>query len=267
MALADALFELTVRWDDEFAPLFDEPACRRLERDLNHAIDHGTHAPLADVLDLVEHAAGTRNPVIQAMDAHRVRHADPGPQMPACRFQSEDATAWDSPATRSDETFLALVLRHRVADRGLPSPTRTAARRTTLSGLFDAGPLVRAVGRQGPAAPRVSAPLGRLVAFDPAEAFAELPAALRGWDAVSRLRLTARLVPAFQLPSMRADSAEAGIAFAVNAVLGAAHDPWGAGSWWATRNAWLGARPVDLLGSPRASEILPAARELTSGAW
>ncbi|WP_335980675.1 hypothetical protein [Streptomyces sp. CA2R106] len=45
----------------------------------------------------------------------------------------------------------------------------------------------------------------------------------------------------------------------VNALLAAGRDPWGAADWWLSANAWLGARPVDLLGTHRERQLADAA--------
>lgn len=42
---------------------------------------------------------------------------------------------------------------------------------------------------------------------------------------------------------------------AVNERLEAAGDPWGVASWWISRHARLGARPVELVGTERADEL------------
>jgi hypothetical protein len=46
----------------------------------------------------------------------------------------------------------------------------------------------------------------------------------------------------------------------VNELLGAADDAWGVASWWVSRHARLGARPVDLVGSSRADDLIEAAK-------
>jgi hypothetical protein len=48
----------------------------------------------------------------------------------------------------------------------------------------------------------------------------------------------------------------------VNALLAADRDPWGAADWWLSGNAWLGTRPVDLLGTGRDSQLADVARFL-----
>ncbi|MFJ8510578.1 hypothetical protein [Streptomyces avermitilis] len=48
----------------------------------------------------------------------------------------------------------------------------------------------------------------------------------------------------------------------VNALLAADRDPWGAADWWLSGNAWLGARPVVLLGTGRDGHLADVARFL-----
>jgi hypothetical protein len=50
----------------------------------------------------------------------------------------------------------------------------------------------------------------------------------------------------------------------VNETLGAADDPWGVASWWLSTNDRLGARPADLVGSPRSGELIQAAKAVTA---
>lgn len=46
----------------------------------------------------------------------------------------------------------------------------------------------------------------------------------------------------------------------VNELLRASEDPWGVSSWWISRNARLGERPVDLIGTDRAGDLVEAAQ-------
>ncbi|OIJ65155.1 hypothetical protein WN71_025450 [Streptomyces mangrovisoli] len=48
----------------------------------------------------------------------------------------------------------------------------------------------------------------------------------------------------------------------VNALLDAAHDPWGAADWWLSPNAWLGGAPAALLGTGRDPHLVDIARFL-----
>jgi hypothetical protein len=48
----------------------------------------------------------------------------------------------------------------------------------------------------------------------------------------------------------------------VNELLGAHNDPWGVASWWSALNDRLGARPVDLVGTDRGSEVVRAVQAL-----
>ena len=49
----------------------------------------------------------------------------------------------------------------------------------------------------------------------------------------------------------------------VNQRLEAADDPWGVASWWISRNARLGARPADLVGTRRSDDLVAAADAAT----
>jgi hypothetical protein len=49
---------------------------------------------------------------------------------------------------------------------------------------------------------------------------------------------------------------------AVNRLLNAAGDPWGVASWWISRSGQLGVRPVDLVGTPRAGDLVLAVEGL-----
>ena len=65
------------------------------------------------------------------------------------------------------------------------------------------------------------------------------------------------LYPAFQFDAERRDVFPE--VRAVNEGLGAASDPWGVASWWVSRHDRLGARPVDLVGSDRADDLVTVA--------
>ena len=65
------------------------------------------------------------------------------------------------------------------------------------------------------------------------------------------------LYPAFQFDPGRRDVFTE--VRAVNERLEAASDPWGVASWWVSRHARLGARPVDLVGSDRADDLATVA--------
>ena len=65
------------------------------------------------------------------------------------------------------------------------------------------------------------------------------------------------LFPAFQFDSERRDVFPE--VRAVNERLEAASDPWGVASWWISRHARLGARPVDLVGTDRADDLATVA--------
>ena len=65
------------------------------------------------------------------------------------------------------------------------------------------------------------------------------------------------LYPAFQFDPERRDVFPE--VRAVNDRLDAARDPWGVASWWISRHARLGARPVDLVGTERTDELVAVA--------
>jgi len=50
----------------------------------------------------------------------------------------------------------------------------------------------------------------------------------------------------------------------VNRILDAADDPWGVASWWVSINDRLGGRPLDLVGSARARDLVEAAKAATA---
>ncbi|MEU8462184.1 hypothetical protein [Streptomyces sp. NPDC029003] len=79
-----------------------------------------------------------------------------------------------------------------------------------------------------------------------------------------RLRAAGGLIrlPAFQFT---ADGAVRERVRAVNLVLDADADPWGAADWWLSPNAWLAAVPVALLGTEGERDLLAAAQYLTEG--
>ena len=67
--------------------------------------------------------------------------------------------------------------------------------------------------------------------------------------------------PAFQFdPRTRDVCAEVR---AVNELLRASDDPWGVASWWVSRNARVGARPIELVGTERAAELAELAGAVT----
>ncbi len=69
------------------------------------------------------------------------------------------------------------------------------------------------------------------------------------------------LFPTFQFDAAHRDVAPE--VRTVNEQLDAAGDPWGVASWWISRNDRLGARPRDLVGTERASELAAVASALT----
>ena len=66
--------------------------------------------------------------------------------------------------------------------------------------------------------------------------------------------------PAFQFDPERRDAFPE--VRAVNQRLSAASDPWGVASWWISRHARLGARPVDLVGTGRADDLVAVAEAI-----
>ena len=69
------------------------------------------------------------------------------------------------------------------------------------------------------------------------------------------------LYPAFQFDPEKRDVYPA--VREVNEALRAADDPWGVASWWISRHARLAARPMDLVGTDRAKEIVEVAAAVT----
>lgn len=65
------------------------------------------------------------------------------------------------------------------------------------------------------------------------------------------------LYPAFQFDPERRDVFP--VVRAVNELLDAVDDPWGVASWWVSRHARLGVRPVDLVGTERAEDLVAVA--------
>jgi hypothetical protein len=68
----------------------------------------------------------------------------------------------------------------------------------------------------------------------------------------------AYLYPAFQIDLRRREVYPE--VRAVNEALGAADDPWGVASWWTSANDRLGARPIDLVDTPRRDAVVEAAK-------
>lgn len=67
--------------------------------------------------------------------------------------------------------------------------------------------------------------------------------------------------PAFQIDGERRDVfPEVRL---VNVRLDAANDPWGVASWWVSGNARLGTRPLELVGTDRAEDIVTVAGTVT----
>ncbi|MFE0582915.1 hypothetical protein [Streptomyces sp. NPDC058874] len=71
-----------------------------------------------------------------------------------------------------------------------------------------------------------------------------------------------RRYPAFQFES---GAAPWDIVARINALLGAAEDPWGTADWWASEHTWWGEPPSALLGTGRDVALWAAGRE-ASGA-
>lgn len=115
-----------------------------------------------------------------------------------------------------------------------------------------------AFGGPGPAAPE---PTARLLA-EPALTEDQLRA--RGCDPAQAnlIRLTGPSGTRFPAFQFGADGRPLRLVLAVNAVLDAEDDPWGVADWWLGRNAWLDAKPADLLGRSSGEHLLSAARSL-----
>ncbi|MEE1764977.1 DUF3168 domain-containing protein [Streptomyces sp. SP18BB07] len=73
-----------------------------------------------------------------------------------------------------------------------------------------------------------------------------------------RLRASAgpEQLPAFQFD---AEGRPRPLVLAINAMLGAAADPWGVADWWLGPNPWLDAAPATLLGTGLDDQLLAAA--------
>lgn len=69
------------------------------------------------------------------------------------------------------------------------------------------------------------------------------------------------MYPVFQFDPQRRDVYAA--VRAVNERLDAAGDPWGVASWWFSRHDRLGARPVELVGTDRAEDLVTVAGAVT----
>lgn len=72
----------------------------------------------------------------------------------------------------------------------------------------------------------------------------------------------AYLYPAFQIDVSRREVYPE--VREINEVLDAVEDPWGVASWWISTNDRLGGRPADLVGSPRAEDLVEAAKAVTA---
>ena len=97
-----------------------------------------------------------------------------------------------------------------------------------------------------------------------------LPCVTAGWLRMRghdpRIRDLIRLgadgaLPAFQFD---ADGTPRPVVLAVNRLLDADDDPWGAADWWSGANAWLGSAPADLIGHGQ-DDVLVAAAEALAG--
>jgi hypothetical protein len=53
----------------------------------------------------------------------------------------------------------------------------------------------------------------------------------------------------------------------VNAILGAATDPWGAASWWLTPHGRLGAVPATLVGTRQSTKLAAAAQSIRDDSY
>ncbi|MCX4545524.1 hypothetical protein [Streptomyces sp. NBC_01565] len=69
-------------------------------------------------------------------------------------------------------------------------------------------------------------------------------------------------LPSFQFQE---DCAPVPLVLAINEVLRASRDPWGAADWWLGRNLWLGTAPAEVLGSVPDDELMAAALAVGEG--
>ncbi|MFG2709913.1 DUF3168 domain-containing protein [Streptomyces goshikiensis] len=69
-------------------------------------------------------------------------------------------------------------------------------------------------------------------------------------------------LPSFQF---REDCVPVPLVLAINEVLRAHQDPWGAADWWLGPNHWLGTTPAEVLGSVPDDELMAAARAVGEG--
>lgn len=320
MTLVDALFEIALRWDEEVSPRLDPDTRQTVARQLDDGLAADEQRPLAAAVHALAADRPDDDPIIRAAERSVRRgrpYQSPDPRdafaavlgserggAPSARasmlglpaFAPPDGADWRPVASVSDEAFLATAIRRRMDWSEATRQVRAAARRDTLRGFT-----TRAQGQAAFVAVTADSALDTrsrpalmqdLIAFDPVDAFLELPEHLRQQEYVAEFRQIARLAPTFQVldsefhdakmwrllslgselpdadrPVDMADFEEVSVSQQVNETLDAANDPWGVGSWWTTRNAWLGVAPLDLLGTERELEIVLAARELTSGAW
>jgi hypothetical protein len=295
MTLTDALLEIASRWDEDLARTIDSETREALGRQLNDGISTATTRPLSEAVATLVGVLAADDPILDALERPRLRHrlgghvearpgagillfADSSASMldPSRRFPQSyrppHALANEARLDWNDETFLAGVLQRRIVEDDRIATVRSQARQATVQHLCDrAGENQAFVSITDPndqLSPELPVPLQSLLAFDPVDIFLELPASFRTTANVTPLRMAAGLAPTFQLPETPNRTAvTTEIVNETNVLLDAKGDPWGVGSWWATPNAWLGAAPIDVLGSVRELEILQAARELTSGAW
>ena len=107
--------------------------------------------------------------------------------------------------------------------------------------------------------------------LEPKDAAVALGAKATNREKVRRLREGSHLLglpsgarflyPAFQFDALRREVFP--YVRAVNERLGAADDPWGVASWWVSRNARVDARPVDLVETGRADDLVLLAGAVT----
>lgn len=69
-------------------------------------------------------------------------------------------------------------------------------------------------------------------------------------------------LPSFQFQE---DCVPVPLVLAINEVLRASKDPWGAADWWLGPNHWLAAPPAEVLGSIPDDELMAAARAVGEG--
>jgi hypothetical protein len=170
------------------------------------------------------------------------------PDHPVLAALAGEDTRLSSPGS-ADYALVAAALGRRIAT---PTPDDRAAQ-----------PPSQSEPHQLPAAPSADE-----VASGAQSRLLNLPCVTAGWLRMRghdpRTRDLIRLgadgaLPAFQFD---ADGAPRPIVLAVNRLIDADDDPWGAADWWTGANAWLEAAPADLIGHVQDDVLVAAAEAL-----